>query len=535
MPLIQALLLLLIASRIAGEIAERYGQPAMLGEIAAGVLLGPSVLNYLQLTPDIKTIAELGVLLLVFHAGLEMDLGALTKAFHGKGIWVGVMGFLTPLAMGSLLGVLFGFDFTRTVFVGLCIAITALPVSVRLLMDLGKLQSDIGEKIIAAAVMNDVASLLVLGVILDLQTGTSGWQRVVAVTGWSLVKALGFMVSVVAVARLFTYSTGRIPVSKQVLGLLLNWLKGKEALFALVLLFVLLFASLSDVIGLHFIVGAFFGAMILGHESIGRANYEAVKKIASTITMGFLGPIFFASLGLEFHMASLANWPLVVAILVTAFAGKLIGGFWGGRLAGMSKPESWALGCGLNGRGIMELVIANIALSNGFISQELFSILVLMGTATTLATPFLLRRAFEAVERESISPSQTETADTDSPAVILESCMRTSPVNDPPVANPDHKTTIQNQAITFPALDLTVNDTDAEGDPLTVTAVIATANTHGTLRMAEGMITYTPDTDFIGTAQFGYSVSDGQGGSAVGTVLMQVVAREIRGFLAPSL
>ena len=522
--------MLLVASRIAGEIAERYGQPAMLGEIAAGVLLGPSILNYLQLTPDIKTIAELGVLLLVFHAGLEMDLGALRKAFHGRGIWVGVMGFLTPLAMGGLLGVAFGFDVTRTIFVGLCIAITALPVSVRLLMDLGKLQSEIGEKIIAAAVMNDVASLLVLGVILDMQSGAGGWQRFVAVTGWSLVKAVGFMVSVVAVARLFRYSTGRIPVSKQVLGFLLNWLKGKEALFALVLLFVLLFASLSDVIGLHFIVGAFFGAMILGHESIGRANYEAVKKIASTITMGFLGPIFFASLGLEFHMASLANWPLVIAILLTAFAGKLVGGFLGGRLAGMSNGESWALGCGLNGRGIMELVIANIALSNRLISQELFSILMLMGTATTLATPFLLRRAFHALDLKSISRNDTETGDTDSPAVILESGLRLSPVNDPPIANPDYKTTIQNQALTFPARDLTLNDTDPEGDPLTVLAVIATVDTHGTIRMANGMITYAPDPDFIGTAQFWYSVSDGQGGAAVGSVHIQVVAGEICGF-----
>jgi Kef-type K+ transport system membrane component KefB len=528
LPLIEALLILLVASRLAGEIAERYGQPAMLGEIAAGVLLGPSVLNYLQLTPDIKTIAEIGVLLLVFHAGLEMDLGALRKAFQGKGIWVGVMGFVTPLAMGSLLGVAFGFDVTRTIFIGLCIAITALPVSVRLLMDLGKLQSEVGEKIIAAAVMNDVASLLVLGVILDLQTGTGGWQRFLAVTGLAIAKAVGFMVAVVAVARLFKYSTGRIPLSKQAFGHLLNWIKGKEALFALVLLFVLLFASLSDVIGLHFIVGAFFGAMILGHESIGRANYEAVKKIASSITMGFLGPIFFASLGLEFQAASLANWPLVVGILGTAFAGKLLGGFWGGRLGGLSKAQSWALGCGLNGRGIMELVIANIALSKQFITQELFSILVLMGTTTTLATPFLLRRAFEAVEGQSQDSANTEREDQSSADGLLDPCLRTSPVNDAPVANPDHKTTVENQAITFPARDLTLNDTDTEGDPLTVSAVIATANTHGTLRMADGMITYTPDRGFIGTAQFGYSVTDGQGGSALGTVYMEVIARNMR-------
>jgi Kef-type K+ transport system membrane component KefB len=256
--------------------------------------------------------------------------------------------------------------------------------------------------------MNDVASLLILGVILDLQTGDGSWQRFLLVASWSLTKTLLFMAAVVIAARLIRYSTGRIAVSKKLLGHLLLRLKGKEALFAIVLLFVLLFASLSDVIGLHFIVGAFFGAMILGHESIGRANYEAIERIASSITMGFLGPIFFAAIGLEFHMASLANWPLVVAILTAAFAGKLLGGFWGGRLAGLSKAESRALGAGLNGRGIMELVIANIALSNGFITQDLFSILVLMGTVTTFVTPFLLRTAFRAIGGEQIESGKPQ-------------------------------------------------------------------------------------------------------------------------------
>lgn len=106
-------------------------------------------------------------------------------------------------------------------------------------------------------------------------------------TAWSLAETLLFMTAVVFVARIIRYSSGRITVSKQLLGHLLVWLKGKDALFA----------TLSDLIGLHFIIGAFFGAMILDHESIGRANYEAVKKIASNITIGFLSPIFFAGLG----------------------------------------------------------------------------------------------------------------------------------------------------------------------------------------------------------------------------------------------
>jgi hypothetical protein len=213
---------------------------------------------------------------------------------------------------------------------------------------------------------------------------------------------------------------------------------------------------------------------------------------------------------------------------VAAFAGKLLGGFWGGRLAGLSKPESWALGCGLNGRGIMELVIANIALSNNFIAQDLFSILVLMGTVTTLATPFLLRNAFRNLDAEPAKPATTNPPVSEVSSLLPAPDPPSNPVNDPPVAHPDRITTVQDEALTFPATDLTANDTDADGDRLTVTAVIATAETHGTLRLADGMITYLPDKGFSGTGQFGYAISDNQGGSAVGTVHIVVVSSRWR-------
>ena len=113
--------------------------------------------------------------------------------------------------------------------------------------------------------------------------------------------------------------------------------------------------------------------------------------------MGFLGPIFFAAIGLEFNAKTLRNWPLVASVLIIFFAGKIFGGYIGGRLAKLNNPESWALGMGLNGRGVMELVIANIALTSGFIGPQLFTTLVLMAVATTFATPVLLRGAFRRI------------------------------------------------------------------------------------------------------------------------------------------
>lgn len=402
MALIEALLLLLIVSRVIGEIVERLGQPAMIGEIAAGVLLGPSVFGLIKFTPEIRAIADLGVLLLVFLVGMEMELDALWKAFRGRGAWVGAAGFLVPLGLGILLGRVFGFGPTRALFIGLCIAITALPVSVRILMDLGKLQTDIGQRIVSAAVTNDVASILLLGIILNVKGSGTTTQGLLTSVGLALVKAGGFMAAIIIVSRVIRrYTPGRFRRSRNLIDPLLARLKGRESLFAMVFLFVVAFASLSEFLGLHFIVGAFFGSMLLSYAVLGKANFEEVQKTASNVTMGFLGPIFFAAIGLEFDASSLRNWKLVVAVLLVALVGKVVGGYLGGKLAGLGSPQSWALGIGLNGRGIMELVIADIALGNGFIDKQLFTLLVLMAVVTTVITPALLKRAWAYLPAEA--------------------------------------------------------------------------------------------------------------------------------------
>ncbi|HUX28824.1 MAG TPA: cation:proton antiporter [Terracidiphilus sp.] len=410
MSLIEALLLLLVLSRVLGEIAGRFGQPAMIGEIGAGVLLGPSVLHYIQFTPEIRAIADLGVLLLVFRVGMEMDMDALWVSVRGRGAWVSAAGFVVPLVLGILVGEAFGLDQTRTIFIGLCVAITALPVSVRILLDLGKLQTEIGQKIVSAAVANDVLSLLVLGVILNVKGG-NGTQKMLFISmALALCKALVFMSVIVIAARLAKrYSIGRFSRPGTGLDRLLRKLRGKESIFAIALVLVIAFASFSEVLGLDFVVGAFFGSMLLSHQVLGRRNFDEIQKTASDVTMGFLGPIFFAAIGLEFDASTLRSWRLVLAILAVSFAGKIFGGYLGGRLARLRSDESWALGIGLNGRGVMELVIANVALANAFIGQQLFTTLVLMAVVTTFATPFLLKRAFERIAPSDVSERVPET------------------------------------------------------------------------------------------------------------------------------
>ena len=408
MSLIEALLLLLVLSRVLGELAARFSQPSMVGEILAGILLGPSLLGYVQLTPEIKAIADLGVLLLVFLAGMEMDTEGLVASFRGRGAWVSAAGFVVPLVLGMLVGRAFHQDQTRTLFIGLCIAITALPVSVRILMDLGKLRTEIGQKIISAAVANDVLSLLALGVILDVKIGKGAQRGLSFSMAQAAGKALLFMAVVVIAAKVVRrYPLRRFLRSGGGLERFLGRVKSQETIFALVLLFVIAFATFSQILGLEFVVGAFFGSMLLSHQFLGRANFQDIQATASSVTMGFLGPIFFAAIGLQFSAASLSDWKLVIAILIASFVGKIFGGYLGGKLARMGNGESWTLGLGLNGRGVMELVIANIALRNGFIGQQLFTSLVLMAVVTTLATPLLLRRAYGKMESPEIAaPAQ---------------------------------------------------------------------------------------------------------------------------------
>jgi Kef-type K+ transport system membrane component KefB len=174
--------------------------------------------------------------------------------------------------------------------------------------------------------------------------------------------------------------------------------------FAVTLLFVIVFAALAEVLGLHFVVGAFFGSVLLNHELLGQQQFEQARKTASAVSMGFLAPLFFASIGLAFDPSGLTDLWLTLGVVIVAFVGKIFAGRIGGWLAGMKPAESWALGMGLNARGIMELVVARIGLSSGLVGSGLFSVLVLMGMVTTIVTPMLLKRAFEAADREQQRP-----------------------------------------------------------------------------------------------------------------------------------
>lgn len=402
LPFTVTLLLLLLLARFLGEMLERFGVPAMIGEIMAGIIVGPSLLGIVQYASELKVLSELGVFLLIILAGIEIRPEEIRNSIRGRASLIAILGFAVPMVSGIIIGLLMHLDMLLTTFIGLCISITALPVSVRILMDLGKLNTVIGQKIISAAIFNDVVSLLVLGVILDSNiNNATAWTVMLSIL-FTILKISLFTAIIFVAYRGFQRASKKFRTVNAIIEKQLKYLKGKESLFAVVIVFVLVFASVSELLGLHFIVGAFFGAMLLNQDFLGRDNFEKIKSTTSGITMGFLAPVFFASMGLQVTFGSSTNYWLFALIIVASFASKIIGGYYGGRLAGLNKLESYTLGVGLNARGIMELVIANIALQNGFIDTSVYSILVVMGIVTTVVGPFLLKRSFARLDRSLV-------------------------------------------------------------------------------------------------------------------------------------
>jgi Kef-type K+ transport system membrane component KefB len=317
----------------------------------------------------------------------------------GRNIIISIAAFFIPLISGYLVGNYFGQDVMSTIFIGLCVAITALPVSIRILMDLGKLNSSVGQKIISVAIFDDVIALTILGILLDLKDVEPTFANISQATVFTVLKLVAFLIIIALTYKLIQKLAQKENFIENQLNLILTFLKGKESLFAVFFVFILIFATMTESIGLHFIIGAFFASMLISKELVGEKHLETFHNTTNSMAMGFLAPIFFAGIGLEFQFSSIQNYPLLIAIIAVSFLSKIIGGYVGGRFARLSHKVSLALGIGLNARGIMELVIANIAYKAGIINTEIFSMLVIMGLITTLSTPFLLKRAFKSIEK----------------------------------------------------------------------------------------------------------------------------------------
>jgi Kef-type K+ transport system membrane component KefB len=392
MSLLSSLLLLIVVARLFGRLFARYNQPELIGEILAGVLLGPAILGLIEPNKALAGVTELAVFLIILNAGLEMRFSDIVGAMKGRGLMLAVISFIIPFGGGVLVAAAFGQDIMRMIFLGLCISITALPVAVKLM------DSPIAKFSLATAVVNDVAALFILGIVLNLpETLTLGDASVAVAIATLKLMAMGLVV--VGLNQLLNWLEKR-NVNVQALPESMIKVFGPEALFGIVIVFVLVFGTISEALGFHFVIGAFFGALFLDKKHFIASRYKDLQGTLGSITNGFLGPIFFAYLGLELQLVSLSEWEFPLIVIVVSIVTKLCAGWLGGLMVGMGHRESMGLGTVLNGRGVMELVVAGIAYQNGFIGPTMFSTLVLMGIVTTFLTPIFFKQVYRGNKLE---------------------------------------------------------------------------------------------------------------------------------------
>lgn len=395
-PLLQSLLalaIIVVAAKGSGHLSTRLGQPAVLGELLVGLILGPTVLDMLHwpvfgdehLGEILSHLAHLGVLFLMFMAGIEVDFEAMMRAGR-PAVLAGVMGVVAPVALGIATALPFGFDLQRSLFMGLVLAATSVSISAQTLMELRVLRTRVGVALLGAAVVDDVLVILLLSLFVALAGGGGG--GVVAVL-WVLVKMAAFL------GLAIWLGTRIIPH----LGSLVDGMPISEGVMALAIVVTLLYAWAAEVLGgMAAITGAFLAGLLFARTPL-RHHIEVRMH---SLAYSWLVPVFFVSIGLEANARALGleGLPFALLIIVVAVLSKVLGGGIGARLGGFSNGEALRLGVGMTSRGEVGLIVASVGLDASLIGERIFASVVLMVLATTLLTPIMLRALYpEAVGR----------------------------------------------------------------------------------------------------------------------------------------
>jgi Kef-type K+ transport system membrane component KefB/nucleotide-binding universal stress UspA family protein len=404
---------LLIAGRVVGELMQRIGQPAVMGQILAGVLLGPSVLGMLapglwrDLFPGgaeqkamLDAVAQLGILLLLMMTGMETDLAVFREA-RRPALSISIAGILVPFACGAALGAWLpqsmlpspGRRVITALFLGTALSISSVKIVALVVRDLGFVRRTVGQVIIASSILDDTIGWLIVSVTLGLALhGTIDFAAVSrSLLGTALFLVLSFTVGRRLVFRVLRWSNDN--------------LVSEMGTITTIVVIGGVFALTTNAIGVHLILGAFVAGVLVGQSPALTARLDAQLR---GLIVGLFMPVFFALAGLATDLKALGRpefLTLTGGIILLASFGKFFGAFLGGRIGGLSYAESFAVGCGMNARGSTEIIVASIGLSMGALSEQLFTAIVAMAVVTTLVMPPMLRWA---LSRLSLSGEEKE-------------------------------------------------------------------------------------------------------------------------------
>ncbi len=392
--LLLQLIVIIIASRIVGKLFLQIGQPRVMGEIVAGIILGPSLLG--QLSPNtmaflfpaeslepLRLLSQIGVVLFMFVVGMELEIGDLRKKAYAA-IMVSHASIVVPFFLGATLSLLIYQSESSAstsfipfaLFMGIAMSITAFPVLARILEDRGLSKTTLGRIAITCAAFDDVTAWCLLALVIAIARADRIWPAIIT---------MGFVIAFVSLMIfLIKPALGRIssvPLEAE---------RQRRGLVAMILVFAFASALITEVIGIHALFGAFLAGVIMPHDEGFRGM---LKSKLETLGLVVLLPLFFAFTGLRMQITLLNDWQswlLCGLIILVAIAGKLGGSMFMARWTGMNWRNSFSLGVLMNTRGLVELIVLSIGYDLGILSGRIFAMMVLMALVTTFMTGPLL-------------------------------------------------------------------------------------------------------------------------------------------------
>jgi len=414
------IVLLLIVGRGLGELLERIGQPAVMGQLIGGILLGPSLFGWLwpsaqhmifpsdpQQKSMIDAVSQLGILLLLLLTGMETDL-RLVRRVGAACVSISAAGIVVPFVCGFVLAQFLPESLlpepseriVAGLFIGTALSISSVKIVAIIIREMGFMRRDLGQIIVSSAIIEDTVGWLIMAVTFGIATNGS-------------LQLMPLILTVLEVAAFMIFS---FTIGRRIVFELIRWandtFRSEFAVITVILIIMGLMAITTNLIGVHTVLGAFVAGILVGESPILSDHIEA--QLRGIITALFM-PVFFGMAGLSADLTVLVDPTLAfltVGLVLIASVGKFAGAFIGGELAGMNRKEATAVGCAMNARGSTEVIVASIGLSMNILSHNLFTMIVTMAVLTTLAMPPMLRWALrrlpmgekekERVEREAL-------------------------------------------------------------------------------------------------------------------------------------
>lgn len=368
------LTMIILAAKLAGSLSVRFGQPSVLGEIIVGVLLGPSVLGLIPATDTLSTFSTIGVILLMFIAGVETDLDEFKRSAKSSTA-VGLGGIIFPLFLGYFAGILMDLTQLQSWFLGAMLSATSVSISVQALKELNQLKTPAGTTILGAAVIDDVVVMIILAFLMSFSGG--GDVSLPMLIG---KMALFFVLAIVIswkVVPWFMRTFTKLPTSESVVSA------------ALILCFVFAFAA--EYTGVANIIGAYIAGIAISQTKFKKVVFEKVE----TISYSLFVPVFFAYIGISAEFSGiLDNLWLIIGLSVLALLTKFIGSGLGAKLTGFNWRNSMGIGSAMISRGEVALIVASIGLSANLVPQSLYATIIVVVIVTTIATPPLMKIFF---------------------------------------------------------------------------------------------------------------------------------------------